>query len=455
MKKRLFILSSLLLLAILPGCGSNSGKPAADTVPQKEDSAQETPAPGEENWGTAPDIKTTLITTTPIRYLTVNVGSTEQEASFTWYSPSAAPGQVFLTSPEDTGFAQAQVYSASAVPSEITDGYYVNRVTVTGLQPETEYLYQVGNEEALSPAYTYVTPSFSDSFRFTAIGDPQIGKPVEEVDNQKNNWHKVLNKIRYHFPDTSFLVSMGDQINDFDDNEQYNAFLNQGALYSLSLAPVKGNHEIGGPQYSEHFTLPNRSSLGTCDDENDGDYWFTRGPALFMVLNTMDLNKMEEHAEFIASAVEANPDATWRIVFSHFSPYNAYEAYLENSRTIRPFFLDFADRYEIDLVLSGHDHAYVRTHFIQKDGSFQEYESPAVDPEGTLYITLSSSTGSMYRRPADQEEAAVSKKRDTPEITDVQITPESLKISTYNAMTWALTDEFEIQKSENQRPDTP
>ena len=165
-----------------------------------------------------------------------------------------------------------------------------------------------------------------------------------------------------------------------------------------------------------------------------------------MVLDTMDSTKWGEHADFIASAVEANPDAKWRIVFSHFSPYNAYENYLENAKNIRPYFLAFTSAYEIDLVMCGHDHAYVRTHFIQEDGSFQEYESPAQNPEGTLYLTLSSSSGSLYRRPTDQKEAAVSKKRDTPEVTDVQITPNSLTVSTYNAETWEPTDTFEIQK---------
>lgn len=447
MKKRLILLGTLLALLCLPGCGKDTGSEAKQEETPVQEAEALPPAPGEENWGTAPEYSAQLITTSPIRYLSVTVGSTEEEVNLTWFSPSAEAGQVYWTTADDTDFANAAVFSTSPSPSEITNGYYVNKVTVTGLTPNSEYLYQVGNEEAMSPAYTYTTADFSDTFRFTAVGDAQIGKPVEELDKQKGNWHKLLNKIKYHFPDTSFLVSLGDQVNDFDDNEQYNAFLNQGALYSLSLAPLKGNHDMGGPQYSEHFALPNLSALGTCDDDADGDYWFRRGSALFMVLDTMDAAKWGEHYDFIASAVEANPDCSWRIVFSHFSPYNAYEKYLENASNIRPYFLEFASDFDIDLVMCGHDHAYVRTHFIQKDGSYTEYDSPAADPEGTMYVTLSSSTGSIYRRPTDQEEAAVSKKRDTPEVTDVQISPDSLKITTYNAETWALTDEYEIQKS--------
>lgn len=446
MRKRLMILGALLALMILPGCGKDTEEPA-EGPGTEEAEEKEPPAPGEENWGTAPDYSVPMITSTPIRFLSVNVGKTEEEVSLTWFSPEEEAGQVYWTTAEDENFEHAVLYSASVAPSEITSGYYVNRATVTGLLPETEYQYQVGTEDAMSPVYAYTTPAFSDTFCFAAVGDAQLGKPVDEMNRQKNNWHRLLNKVKYHFPDAGFLISLGDQVNDFDDEEEYGAFLNQGVLYGLALAPVKGNHDVGGPQYSEHFTLPNQSSLGTCDDDGDGDYWFTRGNALFLVLDTMDASKWGEHKEFIASAVEANPDAGWRIVLSHFSPYNAYEDYMENAKNLRPYFLEFASAYDIDLVMCGHDHAYVRTYFIKEDGSYQEYESPAVDPEGTMYLTLSSSSGSLYRRPSSQEEAAVSKKRDTPEVTGVQVSPDSLKISTYNAETWELTDEFEIQKT--------
>ncbi len=452
MKKRIYLFCALLALLLLFGCG-NSGNTQTEEATLEETDAEETeteeetPAPGEENRGTSPEYSATLITTTPIRYLSVTVGNTESEVILTWFSPSEEAGAVYWTTADDTEFEHAEIFTATAASSEITSGYYVNRATATGLEPETEYLYQVGDEDAMSPSYSYVTPTFSDTFRFTAVGDAQLGKPVEELDNQKTTWHKVLNKISYHFPDSSFLVSLGDQVNDYDDAEQYNAFLNQGVLYGLSLAPVKGNHGMGGAQFSEHFTLPNQSELGTCDDDGDGDYWFVRGDALFLVLDVMDSEKWSEHEQFIAEAVEANSDTTWRILFSHYSPYNAYEDYLENAQNIRPYFLEFCDAYDIDLVMTGHDHAYTRTYFIQADGSYLEYESPAVNPEGTMYVTLSSSSGSLYHRPSAQDEAAVSEKRSSPEVTDVLVTPTSLTISTYDAETWELTDTFEIQKN--------
>ena len=187
-KQHLFLLAAILLLTLPSGCGKDT---APKTEGEAENKKPETeapaapPAPGEENWGTAPEYKAALITTTPIRYLSANVGSSEEEVNLTWFSPSGEAGQVYWTTADDTEFENASVFSASPVPSEVTSGYYVNRVTVTGLTPETEYLYQVGNEDALSPAYTYTTPAFSSTFRFTAVGDAQIGKPVEDMNRKK------------------------------------------------------------------------------------------------------------------------------------------------------------------------------------------------------------------------------------------------------------------------------
>ena len=148
MKKRLLLLAALLMITAA-GCGKadseNTEQPAAEEAVQEEVTP---PAPGEETWSTAPSYSATLITSTPIRYLSVTVGATESDVNMTWYSPSSAAGEVLLTTADDTDFANAQSFPASdPTASEITSGYYVNRAAVSGLSPETEYIYKVGNEE--------------------------------------------------------------------------------------------------------------------------------------------------------------------------------------------------------------------------------------------------------------------------------------------------------------------
>ena len=445
MKKRILAAGILMLMFIVTACGNDE---LVETPVVTDISVDENgnPLEGYETWATAPDYKSTLITSSSIRYLSVTAGSLVSEANLTWFSPSETAGQVFWTSADDTDFANASVFDASSSASEEVDGYYINRAKVTDLTPGTDYLYRVGEGDNLSPSYTFHAPEDSDTLRFTAIGDPQLGKPLDQLDSQKNIWHKVLNKIKYHFPDSSLLVSLGDQVNNYDAQEAYAALLDQGVLYSMELAPVKGNHEQGGHQYSEHFTLPNLSPLGTCDDDGDGDYWFVRGNTLFMILDVIDETKWGEHEQFIADTCAANPDVKWRIVCSHYSPYNSYQDYLENAKRIRPYYLSFTSKYDIDLVMCGHDHSYMRSNFIQADGSYKEYESPAVNPEGTMYLTLSSSSGSLFHNPTAQNEAAVAKKLKKPQVTDIQITDNSLKVKTYEAESWEVVDEFEIQK---------
>ena len=445
MKKRILAAGILMLMFIVTACGNDElvETPVITDISVDEDG---NPLEGYETWATAPDYKSTLITSSSIRYLSVTAGSLVSEANLTWFSPSETAGQVFWTSADDTDFANASVFDASSSASEEVDGYYINRAKVTDLTPGTDYLYRVGEGDNLSPSYTFHAPEDSDTLRFTAIGDPQLGKPLDQLDSQKNIWHKVLNKIKYHFPDSSLLVSLGDQVNNYDAQEAYAALLDQGVLYSMELAPVKGNHEQGGHQYSEHFTLPNLSTLGTCDDDGDGDYWFVRGNTLFMILDVIDETKWGEHEQFIADTCAANPDVKWRIVCSHYSPYNSYQDYLENAKRIRPYYLSFTSKYDIDLVMCGHDHSYMRSNFIQADGSYKEYESPAVNPEGTMYLTLSSSSGSLFHNPTAQNEAAVAKKLKKPQVTDIQITDNSMKVKTYEAESWEVVDEFEIQK---------
>lgn len=60
------------------------------------------------------------------------------------------------------------------------------------------------------------------------------------------------------------------------------------------------------PIYTYHFNPANSSSLGD-NGTVGGDYYYTYGDALFMILNTQDTN-VEEHRQFVESTVAANTD---------------------------------------------------------------------------------------------------------------------------------------------------
>ena len=88
-----------------------------------------------------------------------------------------------------------------------------------------------------------------------------------------------------------------------------------GSMKSVPVATTVGNHDADNANYTYHFNPANSSSLGD-NGRVGGDYYYTYGDALFMILNTQDTN-VEEHRQFIESTVAANTDCKWKIVTLH------------------------------------------------------------------------------------------------------------------------------------------
>ena len=79
-------------------------------------------------------------------------------------------------------------------------------------------------------------------------------------------------------------------------------------LKSLPVATTVGNHDADNANYTYHFNTPNSSDLGS-NGVVGGDYYFTYGNTLFMMLNTQDTNAAE-HKQFMEQAIAANPNCT-------------------------------------------------------------------------------------------------------------------------------------------------
>ena len=80
-----------------------------------------------------------------------------------------------------------------------------------------------------------------------------------------------------------------------------------------------------------------------------------------MMLNTQDTN-VAEHKQFIEEAVKANPECKWRIVTLHQDIYGSAEHSNEPEITnLRYQLTPYFEENDIDVVLTGHDHAYSRS----------------------------------------------------------------------------------------------
>ncbi len=462
--------------------------------------------------------------------VSMSPGSDETEMNFAWYSKDGEKTGFVYGTKSDLSDGRSAVLSQSAAQT----GYQSNKVTLKDLQPGTTYYYQVEGKDIES----FTTDDDTSDFSFIFVGDPQIGSSNEEkaktpediqkptfltaqseaVRNDSFNWNDTLNKaVAKTGNKASFILSAGDQIqtnakkvNDSTISEtEYAGYLSPAVLKSIPVATTVGNHDADNANYTYHFNIANKSSLGD-NGYTGGDYYFTYGDALFMVLNTQDTN-VNEHKEFIENTVAKNQDCKWRIVTLHQDIYGSAEHSNEPEITqLRYDLVPIFENNDVDIVLTGHDHAYSRSKLLKGGHSTFEYtddefdemldrdidagEDPeplttapanikddttdpaeqkyleylhsvmdedavqeltgdqevAIDPDGIMYLTAGSSSGSKYYDlvPRTQTYIAKNWQQDVPTYSVIDMTETTLTLNTYRTNDDTKIDsQFMIVKS--------
>ncbi len=473
-------------------------------------------------------------------YVSITPGSNENQMNFAWYSKKE--NVIFeVSADEDMSNPLYSENITGTADDSIKKGnvqYYACHTSVSGLTVGT-YYYRVDGGEVNS----FDVKDTENGFSFIFVGDPQIGSSnsmkgskadseealVKFYDVQSDavrsdafNWNYTLTKALEKSSDAGFVLSAGDQIqsrkkdapkiatdNTFSEIE-YTGFLSASVLRSLPLAPTVGNHDASMANYKYHFNTPNNSELGS-NGIVGGDYWFTYGNALFIMLNTQDTNTAE-HKQFIEEAVSANPDSTWRFVTLHQDIYGSAEHSNEPEITdLRYELVPYFEENDIDVVFSGHDHAYSRSLILNGgvknseyyNGNEDEYDemfeydidtdeeinSPvytayqmihddttdererayldyldsvsdknaiestdsetAINPEGILYLTANSSSGSKYYDLTSRMQSYIANRwqEDVPTYSIIDITDTTFTVNTYRTDTNEKIDnQFTIVK---------
>lgn len=407
-----------------------------------------------------------LLNTTPIRYLSMEAGGTEDELRFNWMSPDRNPGQVSFA---DAQTGEVKSFAADCAASATTPGYYVNKASVTGLEQGKTYVYKVGNDTGgWSPEYQYTVPDVdtAEGFTFLVTSDAQIGQDqYNEKQMTIDDWDKMVTRLTSYVPEAQFLVHAGDQVAQFGSAQEYAGFLDHLGLYKIPLVPVVGNHDVanedsveelgypGGPFFYEHFNVPNRSEeYGLSQSDKDGNYYFIRGDVLFLVLNSATAQPTDIHEEYVPKVIAEHPDTKWRVIIQHYPAYSSVQHYQEKMDPwIRNSLAYICEDNDIDLVIAGHDAAYARSGFT--DRKCQVYEGydyssggTAVNPEGTLYITCSTASGSIYNEVSPSGWLKFEGQPHAPVALRFDVTDTQLHMRAYTTDSWTLYDEYTIQK---------
>ena len=75
-----------------------------------------------------------------------------------------------------------------------------------------------------------------------SLGDPQIGSSGN-IPRDTEGWVNTLNKALEKFPNTSFIQSAGDQVNNANSEEEYAGFFAPELLKKYPTATTIGNHD--------------------------------------------------------------------------------------------------------------------------------------------------------------------------------------------------------------------
>lgn len=385
-------------------------------------------------------------------------GADQSQMNFTWYAESAEAGTLLLTQLANVQNGQMPENAArfQSTVTKANDGdFYSHQLTVFGLESGTDYAYQLLNQDAASDIMSFTTAE-EGAFSFAFVGDPQIGAG-DELSEDISAWYNTLDIIGTNavFADTAFLLSAGDHVNKASNESQYDGFLHHELLQSLPVASVIGNHDSGSDSFGQHFHLPNESAEYGVTDAG-GDAYFVYNDVLFLLLNSNNTST-EEHRLFIEQALAANPNVTWKIAALHHSLYTvADHATDKKILTRREELVPLFQELGIDVVLMGHDHVYCRTYIMDgltpiTDSDLYDRRdySSVTNPQGVLYVTANSSSGSKTYDIEDETFAysAVQNQEHVPNVSKVSVSEDSFTITTYRTTDMHIVDSFTIHRT--------
>jgi hypothetical protein len=385
----------------------------------------------------------------------LNIGADESQRAVSWYSDSTSAEEAQLALSKDVtgGAFPARASSFPSTSGTATDGQNWHHATLTGLVPSTSYSYRVGSDaDGWSETYTFETQAQGD-YGFLFIGDAQIG--AGETVRDTAGWVDTMSKASGAFPDTSFVLSAGDQVNTASNELQYDGFLTPPQTKSLPFATNIGNHDVASVAYEQHFAMPNVSATAGKPDANraGGDYWFIYQDTLYISFNSNDRDDAG-HADYAREVIaEHGGEARWTIVTFHHSVYSvASHATDSDIVTRRAELPPVMSELDVDLVLMGHDHVYVRSYLMS--GTTPVHTDEPVDgtvtPEGdeVLYVTANSSSGSKYYdiQSQDFDFSAVQNQEYTPNFTNVEVTADSIAMTTYRTADMTVVDQVTLSR---------
>ena len=260
---------------------------------------------------------------------------------------------------------------------------HYHSVRFQGLMPDTLYVYRVGDgSKHWSEWVQFRTAKSSYApTQFVYFGDAQ--------NDILDHWSRVIRMAYQTAPNADFAIHAGDLINQAHrDHEWAQWFKAGGFIHSQWTAiPAVGNHEfmplgriLKGKkrvsiQWRPQFTLPVEKDL--VPELHETVYTVDYQDIRVIVLNSND--HKEQQTKYLEQKLK-NCTAKWKIVTCHHSIFSPAKG--RNFQFARDHWKPLLDKYNVDLVLNGHDHTYARGHV-----PVRTRDEKGASELGTVYVT--------------------------------------------------------------------
>lgn len=263
---------------------------------------------------------------------------------------------------------------------------FVYEARLPALSPGANASYSLGER-----AFPLRVPQDDASLRVVAIGDMGVTREAGDA----------VDTIGALSPD--LVVHVGDVSYAGGDPTTWKAWFDlvEPVAASAPWIPALGNHEgdvqglsrdeasiidpVEQAFFTQRFPLPRDT------------FWYSYDlvGVHFIALDTFSQPLMPaEEAAWLEADLAAAKDADWIVVYLHEPPYSSNTAHGSSPRA-HDAFVATLDAAGVDLVITGHDHHYERTHALRADKIVTE-GNETTKGTGTVYLVTGGGGASLY-----------------------------------------------------------
>ena len=293
-----------------------------------------------------------------------------------WWAVAPAPGAVTAVAGETT---PPTLPDAQVLPFG-DSGWFVHRVSLSGLTPDRDYAIAVPGR--LAPVRFRTAPATLDEpVVFAEGGDVGTSHHVGQLHDEAAAWDPLFALVG---GDCAYGNGR-DHETWYDYLKLWNEHLTPDGGRSVPMIAAVGNHETDGgwgktPAESPFFRalfgplFSPRGAYGTLDFGSGDDPY-----ASIYLLDTGHTTDQGGHqAQWLKEAFAERTDVLHQIVCYHVPAYPSHRPFdTPQSAPAREHWVPLFEQQQVDVVFEHHDHTYKRTHRLINDQP---------DPNGILYL---------------------------------------------------------------------